>query len=119
MKLELQNKLFEKYPDIFKLRSLPLDQSCMCFGIECGDGWYGIIDWLCSQLSKEGNVQAIQVKEKYGGLRFYVSSATEGQYKNIDSAESISYFICEHCGSPFDVSQTKGWIQTLCIKCKK
>jgi len=34
MKLELQNKLFEKYPNIFKNKDLPMNQTCMCWGNE-------------------------------------------------------------------------------------
>ena len=82
MKVELQNKLFEKYPKIFRQKDLPMQQTCMCWGITCGDGWYNIIDTLCSEIqhhleyNAERNqgptlVEATQVKEKFGGLRFY------------------------------------------------
>lgn len=47
MDLKLQNKLFEKYPKIFKQRDLSPQETCMCWGINCGDGWYDIIDRLC------------------------------------------------------------------------
>ena len=117
MKLELQNKLFEKYPNIFKNKDLPMNQTCMCWGIECGDGWYDLIDGLCSQLSP--TVIADQVKEKYGGLRFYICSGTEADYELIDNTEEKSYHICEQCGSTDNVSQTKGWISTLCANCKE
>lgn len=50
MKPELENKLFEKYPKIFRQKDLPPNQSCMCFGIECGDGWYKILDVLCQAI---------------------------------------------------------------------
>ena len=59
----------------------------MAFGIECGDGWYTAIDTLCECLTSlystwisvgEDSFQldapivvADQIKEKYGGLRFY------------------------------------------------
>jgi len=119
MKQELQNKLFSKYPEIFKQKTLSPKHSLMCFGIECGDGWYGIINWLCSRLKRSGNVEAVQVKEKFGGLRFYVGEATDSQFEDINRAEDLSFFICEKCGSPFDVEQTKGWVTTLCGKCRE
>ena len=49
----------------------------MCWGFSCGDGWYLLIDRLCSSLqwdtdtNKYPQVVATQVKEKYGTLRFY------------------------------------------------
>jgi hypothetical protein len=35
----------------------------------------------------------------------------------ISIAEQLSGGICEQCGSIDGVSQTKGWITTLCKKC--
>lgn len=76
MKEQLEKPLMEKYNDIFQNRTKPMSQTCMCWGLECGDGWYSILDYLCGnlqQIKKEYDVQVIadQVKEKYGGLRFY------------------------------------------------
>ena len=47
MKAELQKQLYEKYPKIFRQKDLPMNQTCMCWGIEVGEGWYNIIDTLC------------------------------------------------------------------------
>jgi hypothetical protein len=127
MKKELQDKLFEKYPKIFRQKDLPMKETCMCWGIECGDGWYMLIDKLCSNLQwnidhnnhsgRYPQIEAVQVKEKFGGLRFYVQGDTDAQTGAIDFAESLSYEICENCGSTDNVSQTKGWITTFCKKC--
>ena len=51
MNKTLQDKLFEKYPKIFRDRTLPMSQTCMCWGIETSDGWYDIIDSLCEALT--------------------------------------------------------------------
>jgi len=48
MKQELQEKLYNKYPKLFVETKLPMTQTCMCFGLECGSGWYSIIDSMCS-----------------------------------------------------------------------
>ena len=56
---------------------------------------------------------AVQVKEKFGGLRFYVDRATDEHYKYIYFAESMSYRTCEVCGSP-GKRYTDGWHKTLC-----
>jgi len=128
---ELQNKLFEKYSKIFKQKDMSITESCMGWGIDCGDGWYWLIDQLCQSLQSDVDsrnltakklipqIEAVQVKEKFGGLRFYTQSANDEQYGMIDLAETMSYSICENCGSVEDVSQTKGWIKTLCEKCMK
>ena len=50
MNKENQDKLFEKYPKIFRQKDLSMDQTCMCWGIECGDGWYPILDALCAEI---------------------------------------------------------------------
>lgn len=47
---ELQNKLYTKYPKLFAQKDLSITQSCMSWGIECGDGWYNIIDKLCQNI---------------------------------------------------------------------
>ena len=99
----------------------------MCWGFACDDGWYWLIDNLCSKLqwdtdknNRDGEypqVVATQVKEKFGGLRFYVQSATREQYAVISFAESLSYEICEECGSTKNLGRTIGWIKVLCQDC--
>jgi hypothetical protein len=123
MKQELQEKLFEKYPKIFAEKDLPMQQTCMCWGISTGDGWYWLIDNLCEALQHDidrnnySQIKATQVKEKFGGLRFYVNGASNEQYAIISFAEGLSYSVCEQCGSTKDVKQTKGWIISLCPEC--
>ena len=125
MKPELEKQLVEKYPKIFaEIGSTP-QQSCMAFGLCVGDGWYWLIDQLCRELqfdidnNDKPQVVASQVKEKFGGLRFYVNSATDEQYGAINFAETLSYTICEMCGTTEGVKQTEGLITSLCKKCAK
>lgn len=47
MKQQFQDKLYAKYPKIFAQKDLSMRHTAMCWGIECGDGWYNIIDQLC------------------------------------------------------------------------
>lgn len=51
MNTELENKLATKYPKLFRSKDLPATQSLMCFGCECGDGWYKILDYLFGYLT--------------------------------------------------------------------
>jgi len=156
MKRELDEALCAKYPLIFKDRNADMRTTAMCWGLECGDGWYNIIDVLCGLLTSEyhsaqsrydylieagvGGILygtktvtqeaidvakakldeetlkvpvAVQVKEKFGGLRFYVQAATDAHYQYISFAESMSYRTCEQCGAP-GKRYTDGWHTTLC-----
>jgi hypothetical protein len=61
MRDELDKALVEKYPLIFKNRYGNMQETAMCWGFECGDGWYNILDTLCSMLSVEYN----QAKDSY------------------------------------------------------
>ena len=94
------------------------------FGVECDKGWNELIqplsDWI-ENYNKEHEDDPIvieQVKEKFGGLRFYVSYAPDELSRMIHKAEGDSYGICEVCGSKIDVGHTSsGWIKTICRKC--
>lgn len=50
MNPELDKYLCEKYPKIFSERNESPQQSCMHWGLECGDGWFSIIDSLCYRI---------------------------------------------------------------------
>ena len=126
MKTELELKLVKEYPKIFKDYKGDPKQTCMAFGFECGDGWYWLIDSLCKNLQWNTDhngypqVVATQVKEKFGGLRFYTNGTNDKQRAVISFVESLSYKICENCGTNQDVStDNKGWIRTLCVNCRK
>lgn len=58
-------------------------------------------------------VVAIQVKEKFGGLRFYYNGGDDYIRGVVDMAEEMSYVTCEECGAPGKPSK-EGWIRTLC-----
>ena len=125
MKPKLQEKLYRKYPKLFRQKDLPKTQTCMCWGISTDDGWYWLIDMLCKAIQSYINnnifsqVEVAQVKEKFGGLRFYIDKGNDEIYGMIRLAETMSYYICEKCGSTKDISQNKGgWIKTLCQKCR-
>jgi len=58
-----------------------------------------------------------QIKEKFGGLRFYYSGGDDFIFGAVSLAENMSYKICECCGTTKNIGQTKGWITTLCKEC--
>jgi hypothetical protein len=174
VKQNLQEVLFKKHPKLFCQKDLPLTQTAMCWGVDCGDGWFWLIDNLCHEiqsyvdsrvdserirrkynnwknifvgyewkwkylrwyiklfskfkiylnLRKSFNysvlqTEVVQVKEKYGSLRFYVTKSDDTIYGMINFAEYLSSKICEDCGTIENVSQsTDGWITTLCETCR-
>ena len=50
MDIKLDEKLCANYPLIFRDRHAPKSQTCMCWGFDCDDGWYNIIDRLCANI---------------------------------------------------------------------
>lgn len=82
-----------------------------------GRGWHSLLDKIFEVLSEEAVV--VQVKEKFGGLRFYTMNTTEEEDKVIRWAESESFKICEVCGKPGKCDTINDWRQTLCDKHRK
>ena len=56
-----------------------------------------------------------QIKEKFGGLRFYISGGDVATGHYIEFAEAMASRTCEICGSPGEPRNT-GWVKTLCDK---
>ena len=93
-------------------------------GFACGEGWWPILEALCGQIqhhvdwkNKQSEVVAQvtvnQIKEKFGGLRFYYSGGDDAIDGMVRMAESWAAHSCETCGSP-GKSRSGGWIKTLC-----
>ena len=80
-----------------------------------GNGWLGIIKSLIEDLIQLGwDKQICQVKEKFGGLRFYINSGSDEIYKKIFEAEIKSNEVCEKCGNHGELRNDIGWYLTLC-----
>ena len=82
-----------------------------------GKGWSKIIDSLYDNLPIPKTIQVHQVKEKFGGLRFYTSACTKEEYKIIDEACALSEKTCEQCGEPGTVKKDGYWLLCACDKC--
>ena len=83
MKKELEELLYQRYPALFAERTLSPQETGMCWGIACSDGWVDLIDTFCKKIQfgiKQGYtppVRVSQVKEKCGALRFHTRSGNE------------------------------------------
>lgn len=140
MDTHLETELYEKYPYLFSNKDLGPRQSCMAFGIECGNGWYEILSSVCFIITQhEKNIEARnkyfykedresevviyqqvkfdQIKEKFGGLRIYYSGGDDYISGVIKMADEMSYNICEVCGNKGKPNKD-GWIKPLCENCK-
>ena len=124
MRKELDDLLCQRYPKIFAERNLPKNQTCMCWGFTHEDGWFTIVDRLCAtiqwhldQFPHIPQVVAKQVKEKFGGLRFYYEGGDDVVDGAVRLAEALSLRTCEDCGTTVGVGQTRHWVYTRCKTC--
>lgn len=115
MNQELVDKLSAKYPHVFKKLKY----------IECCDGWFELIDSMCSLIEDyiiklpielQDQIFAEQIKQNFGLLRVYFSKNISYIDGAIDMAEMCSKYTCEDCGSHGEI-RSKGWIQVLCEEC--
>ena len=117
---ELDALLCQRYPQLFQHRHTDPQTCAMGWGLQCGDGWFDLIDTLCERLQQETQnndapqTVAIQVKQKWGRLRFYVEPASERQQAMIDLAEAMSERLCEQCGKPGRLQSIQGFCTVRC-----
>lgn len=95
----------------------------MYFGFMCDDGWFKLIYNLCKDIQKVidntpdhslDGFTVLEVKEKFGELRFYVGGFTDEIGDLIDEAERKSHHQCEICGKRGSMSVKGGWYRTVC-----
>ena len=83
--------------------------------LEISNGWFGLVKELIEDCIALGwNKEICQIKEKFGGLRFYINSAPEEVFKRISEAEDKSFTTCEVTGNPGQLRTDIGWYRTLC-----
>ena len=100
--------------------------------ITCDKGWYKLIIDTHKKLKYiDPNYEIHQIKEKFGGLRYYYQSSfpyysMQDQIMEaiVNAAEDVASETCEICGV-YDYKarvQTRvrnHWYKTLCIECAK
>jgi hypothetical protein len=110
-------KMEKQYPKMFENKY---------GGFAVGAGWYPILEALCANIqshidwrAKQGNavpqVVVEQIKEKFGGLRFYYQGGDEQVHGMVRMAEAWAANCCEECCAP-GIRRSGGWIRTLCDK---
>jgi len=126
-----QEELINKYPKIFQNYEGNPDRC----NWDVPNGWIQLVDDLCGSIQNyidrmrrydeksklwkhHEQVTCTQMKEKFGGLRFYCKNESEIIEGMIGYAEYLSENTCQSCGSRKDLGITSGWISVLCNDCK-
>ena len=126
MKKDLQNRLFEEFPEIYRGSNLSPKDHCLGRGVETEDGWFSIIYAMSKtihlhlkKLKDAGrplDFEFAQIKEKFATLRVYDNGGNEFIDGVISTAENLSSITCELCGKEGfrHINQKGSWIKTLC-----
>lgn len=122
-------RMEETYPKMF---SEPYGGFCI------GEGWWQIVESLCANIQSHidwnndtrerllkdnpydhkipdelSQVYIHQIKEKFGGLRFYYQGGDKTIQGMVRIAESWADNTCEKCGNKGTIRHG-GWMRTLC-----
>lgn len=135
---EYDKFMCEKFPELFQDRNKPMSQTCMCWGFDIDCGWYELLYNLCVKLDfireQTGLVTVFdQIKEKFGGGRFYYHINTEGCTledrisklwcdfisNSVSTAEYESDRTCGTCGEKYYHGKISlgGWVYDACENC--
>lgn len=117
MNQDLQDKLYKEFPKLY------LNESFDGFWVD--DSWYDLIYNLAFELykiialmpkEKQVSYYAVQCKDKFGGLRHYMSASTPEMNELINKAGDDSYLICHGC-SKSNLQNRGAWCQKFCEDC--
>ena len=115
-------KLVIRYPQIFA-SEVELES------ISIPEGWFELFELLCERINTilvenpGATIQVLQVKEKFGELRFYFCQ-TAGNQSVVDEiresvwlAATVSKQCCQKCGDPGQLNSDGGWMRVCCERC--
>lgn len=122
MSPEKTHELASIYPDLFS-NLHPLEPFYL-FGFECGDGWFELLKECITKIKEicerdKFKTKIVQVKEKYGCLRFYLDNYTNDIGTVVEDAEEKSKTICEYCGKEGKPVNRHRWYSAECAHCDK
>jgi hypothetical protein len=110
--LDFREELVTRFPVMFSGRY---------GGFSIDQGWWPILSDLCEKISgyldenpQVSPVIVVQVKEKYGGLRFYYDGGDTIVDDLVRAAEEATVRTCEVCGKPGEIQSIGGWLKCLC-----
>ena len=106
----------------------PVSEQALPFVTECDEGWSSLVRACHAELlSLDPNYVVLQVKEKFGGLRYYYATTHEPNDLNselmrdvVARYERLSLSVCESCGELGELAKGKsGWWKTSCEACRR
>lgn len=106
MNAVLTEKLYASFPYLYRGRHKSMQETCMCWGFECDDGWYQLLFDLSQALTDyqtrhpEIEFEARQVKSKFGYLCFYLDYSDDSMREMIQKASERASNTCELTGKP-------------------
>lgn len=100
----------------------------VCTEVSIERGWWPIVYDAVAKISKfqhlDNSIQISQIKEKYGGLRFYYFASATEAYEAIDAivhtAVNDTKLCCEACGATEKVTCSAHggvWVKNYCDQC--
>lgn len=95
-------------------------------GSQIGEGWFDLVRELDAKIAKLAPDYVVhQVKEKFGGLRYYIglknseTTISDKIHELVHETEQASLNICEVCGEEGKLISINGWYTTRCSKHEK
>jgi len=100
MSPNLEAQLLRNYPSLLRPPLEP-ERDLMKWGFACDDVWYPILDALCACISWHVEqddmppVEVLQIKEKFGELRFRFRGGDARTHALVDLARRLSANVSE------------------------
>ena len=121
MRKELEEKLIKRFPTWFSVNDDA--RPSLAFPFRCGDGWFETVWRLCVDLEpmvpkveqeRGESFKVLQVREKFGRLRFYVSHYADATNERIFQAVKEAFHTCEVCGQRGQQFDRGDWVRVRC-----
>jgi hypothetical protein len=83
MKTEFDKLLCERYPKLMVNRNKSMKETCMCWGFECGSGWFNILNMLMNNIQNhiDWSERNHQRDAEYNAM---ISQAMAGDITNLE-----------------------------------
>jgi len=114
---EYREYMTTAYPELFGNIDKPMTETCMCWGFEIPCGWRHVLDGLCARLQAIYEASGVlclfdQIKEKFGGARFYYTPMYGSHDKENVWLQIISDLVDFHEEYCSDIDEDTGLIRT-------
>lgn len=116
-------RIMQNWPQVYGSIYSHGTTSSLAEGFQCGPGWYPLIDRLSADIAAIldemplAAFRVLQVKQKFGGLRFRVTGSNERILNRIAQAQVEAAHTCEGCGRTSRIRSIDMWLTTGCESC--